>query len=49
VIDGINSVAGVTLDGMLTIVTEAGMVITGIDDGKMVFGPMVMTVMLGGI
>jgi len=28
---------------MLTIVTLAGMVITGIDDGKMVFGPIVIT------
>jgi hypothetical protein len=30
-------------------VTEAGMVMTGIDDGRIVFGPMVTTSMLGGI
>jgi hypothetical protein len=30
-------------------VTEGGMVITSIDDGMMVFGPMVMIETLGGI
>jgi len=50
-VDGqkIKLVAGVTLGGILTIVTLVGMVITGIDDGKIVFGPIVMTWNEGGI
>lgn len=38
-----------TVLGIETMVTEAGIVITGIVDGKIVFGPIVITVMLGGI
>jgi hypothetical protein len=50
-VDGkkIKSVAGVTDGGMLTIVTLGGIVITGIDVGKTVFGPTVITVMDGGM
>jgi len=45
----ITSVAGVTDDGMLTMVTLAGIEITTIDDGRTVFGPTVTTEIDGGI
>jgi hypothetical protein len=49
VIDGIKAVAGVTDDGTLTMVTPGGMVRTGMLDGTIVFGPIVMMVIYGGI
>lgn len=41
--------AGVTELAILTIVTLAGIEITGIEDGKIVFGPIVITSIDGGI
>jgi len=42
-------IAGETLGGILTIYTLVGMVITGIDGGNIVFGPIVITFIDGGI
>jgi len=48
-VNEITEAAGVTEDGILTIDTLGGRVKTGIDDGKIVLGPIVITLIEGGM